>query len=485
MRKMMFLTLLLLPLTARAQVTCAAGNTVNDCFVSTYKERLTELRPQDPASAATPVQKDSFAQAAGESVKRQVQAKPTGPTAPGSAIGSANQDFLSLLVASLESAQLDQKNRQLNFAFNFPQKILGSAVKVQTVFYQPEVLKKVQDMLTSAGEAKDLTSLQGKLSDGDDVAVMLSASPQTMYLGRKFKSHSVEFEALYRSAVLGRTDADRNAKLRDKPQMILQRFSNGAPGGQPVTIDTAKIGDVTRLEPGFVSVLQAAARSEAELEAERDRLFEDNHISSFADLLANQPQLSFSAGGRWRDRSVGPNEVNAEATLELGFVNLNRACPGGTCDAQKFRDYVEAHLRSLQADNSDKSGSKDNRFSLTVNYSRTQAYAFSLPADNIDLRMPRTTHFTYAVSYGRQVIFDKQGKPLGRIDLTGKYENFSDDPLHQDRGTLDLTYTQKVSDTFSLPLGISYANHGEFLGQVDRRLSAHFGLHAKVFGAGQ
>jgi hypothetical protein len=465
MRKMMFLTLLLFPLTARAQVTCAVGDTVGNCFISTYKE--------------------SLAKAAGESVKSQVQAKPTGPSAPGSAIGSANQDFLSLLVASLESAQLDQKNRQLNFAFKIPVKILGSAVKIQTVFYQPEVLKKVQDMLTSAGETKDLSTLQGKLSDADDVAVTLSASPETMSLGRNFKSHSVEFEELYRSAVLDRIAADRNAKLRDEADQILQRFSSRAPAGQPVDINTTKIGDVVLLEPEFVSILQAAARSEAGLEAERDRLFEDNHLSSFADLLANQPQLSFSAGGRWRDRAVGPNEVTTEATLELGFVNLNRACPGGTCDVQKFKEYVGAHLRSLQADSSDKSGSKDNRLSFSVNYSSTQAYAFSLPADHIDLQMPRTTHLTYAVSYGRQVIFDKGGKSLGRIDLTGKYENFSDDPLHQDRGTLDLTYTQKVSDTFSLPLGISYANHGEFLGQMDRRLSAHFGLHAKVFGAGQ
>jgi hypothetical protein len=375
-------------------------------------------------------------------------------------------------------------NRQLNFAFNFPQKILGSAVKIQTVFYQPEVLKSIQDMLTSAGETKDVSALQGKLNDADDVAVMLSAAPETKYWGRSFKSHREQFEDLYRSAVLNRVDADRNAKLRDEEDKILQSFSR-APEGQPVYFRTAKIKDVVLLEPRFVSILQAAARSEAELETEKDLLFADSHLASFADLLANQPQLSFSAGGRWRDRSVGPNEVNAEATFELGLVNLNHACPGGECIDKEFKEYVGAHLRSLQAATSDKSGSKDNRFSFTINYSRTQAYAFSLPADNIDLRMPRTTHLTYAISYGRQVIFDKGGKSLGRIDLTGKYENFSDDPLHQDRGTLDLTYTQKVSDTFSLPLGISYANHGEFLGQVDRRLSAHFGLHAKVFGAGQ
>jgi hypothetical protein len=485
MRKMMFL-LLLSPLTAHAQPSCTAADTVSKCFFSTLDQRLAELRPQATMSPAElqSAPTSAFSQAADQSVQHQMQSRTPGPMAPGSAIGSANDDFLSRFIATLQSAQLDQKNRQLNFAYNVPEKILDSSVKFQAVFYQPEIAKNIQDMLTSAGKTADLSALQSKLNDADDVSVMVSASRQTMHVGRSFKAHRKEFEDLYQHAVLQPINSDRtkNARLRDKAQMVLQRYSSQFPAGHAVDIESVKIGEVTLLEPGFVSDLQTSARSEAELEAERDRLLEDNHLSSFADLLANQPQLSFSFGGRWRDRAVGPNELDAHASYEMGFVNLNGACPTGKCDPVGFKNYVEKHLRSLQAESSDKTGSKDNRLSLAIDYSRTRDYAFSLPADNLDLQMPRATHWTYALTYARQMVFDKQGKPIGRIDVTGRYENFSDDPLHQDRGTLDLTYTQKVSDTFSLPIGISYANHGEFLGQVDRTLSAHFGLHAKVFG---
>jgi hypothetical protein len=473
MHKTILLTLLLFhPLAAYAEVSCKATDTVNACFTSTFNETLGTLRPQALAAAK-------------DLVQRQEQAKPTGPVAPDTAIGSATNDFLSRFIASLQSAQLDQKKGQLSFAYNVPAQILGSSVKVQTVFYRPEVLGKLQDALTAAGKTKDLSALQSKLNDADDVSVTLSAAPETMRLGRSFKPHREEFEALYKAAVLDRIDSSRNAKLRDNVQQVLQRYSSRFPPKVDIDIDGTPIGKVVEIEPKFVSILQAAARSAAELEAERDRLFGESYIASFADLLANQPQLSFSVGGRWRDRTVGANEVSAHASYEMGFVNLNRACPGGPCTPGLFKTYVENNLRSLQADNSDKTGSNDNRFTLTIDYRRTQTYAFSLPADDIDLKMPRATHWTYGMSYGRQLVFDKAGKPLGRIDLTGKYENFSDDPLHQDRGTLDLTYTQKVSDTFSLPLGVSYANHGEFLGQVDRRLSAHFGLHASVFGKDQ
>jgi hypothetical protein len=462
---MMLLLFLLSPLAAHAQTSCDATASVDKCFFFLYDERLTEL--------------------AGQAVQSQVQSRPTGPMAPGSAIGSASQDFLSRFIASLQSAQLDQKNRQLNFAYNLPEEILDSSVKLQTVFYQPEISKNIQDMLTNAGKTADLSALQSKLNDADDVSVMVGVSRQTMHVGRSFKVHREEFGDLYTDAVLKPISASRNtnAMLRDEKidavlQIVMQRSGKA-------DRETVKISDVTPISPDFVSDLRVVARSEAELEAERDRLLEDNHLSSFADLLANQPQLSFSFGGRWRDRAVGPNEFDAQASYEMGFVNLNGACPTGKCDPVGFKNYVEKHLRSLQAESSDKTGSKDNRLSLTIDYSRTRDYAFSLPADDVDLQMPRATHWTYALTYARQMVFDKQGKPIGRIDVTGRYENFSDDPLHHDRGTLDLTYTQKVSDTFSLPIGISYANHGEFLGQVDRTLSAHFGLHAKVFGQDQ
>ena len=48
---------------------------------------------------------------------------------------------------------------------------------------------------------------------------------------------------------------------------------------------------------------------------------------------------------------------------------------------------------------------------------------------------------------------------------------------------LGFTYelTRKVGN-LSIPFGIVYANHGEFLGDVDARLSAHLGLKFNMSG---
>ncbi len=62
-----------------------------------------------------------------------------------------------------------------------------------------------------------------------------------------------------------------------------------------------------------------------------------------------------------------------------------------------------------------------------------------------------------------------------RVDFVGSYENVSNDPQRQDRGVATLTITRKFGN-LTVPLGIVYANHGEFLGDVNKQLSAHVGL---------
>jgi hypothetical protein len=68
-----------------------------------------------------------------------------------------------------------------------------------------------------------------------------------------------------------------------------------------------------------------------------------------------------------------------------------------------------------------------------------------------------------------------------KVDLQGDYENVSDDPNRQDRGIVRLTFTPKMGARMSIPFGIVYANHGEFLSDVDARLSAHVGLVFNMF----
>ncbi|MGH9421815.1 MAG: hypothetical protein ACRD3J_17695, partial [Thermoanaerobaculia bacterium] len=58
--------------------------------------------------------------------------------------------------------------------------------------------------------------------------------------------------------------------------------------------------------------------------------------------------------------------------------------------------------------------------------------------------------------------------------------NISNDPSKKDQFVASLTFSQKVSDTLTMPLSIVYANHADYLPQTDKRLGVHFGVSYKV-----
>ena len=53
--------------------------------------------------------------------------------------------------------------------------------------------------------------------------------------------------------------------------------------------------------------------------------------------------------------------------------------------------------------------------------------------------------------------------PEGRIDLAFNYDDVSGDPKLDDRWVGSVTYTQKLTDSFTLPLSLVYANHEKYL----------------------
>jgi hypothetical protein len=65
---------------------------------------------------------------------------------------------------------------------------------------------------------------------------------------------------------------------------------------------------------------------------------------------------------------------------------------------------------------------------------------------------------------------------VGRIELSAKYDNVSNDPKRHDRLTATLKFAQKISDNASFPLSLIYANHADDLTNVNRRLNVHFGI---------
>ena len=63
-------------------------------------------------------------------------------------------------------------------------------------------------------------------------------------------------------------------------------------------------------------------------------------------------------------------------------------------------------------------------------------------------------------------------------------ENDPDIMGKQERLVASLTYTQRINDQFSLPIGVVWANKGEFLGDVDKKVSVNFGLKFRLMKNG-
>ena len=77
---------------------------------------------------------------------------------------------------------------------------------------------------------------------------------------------------------------------------------------------------------------------------------------------------------------------------------------------------------------------------------------------------------------GRNLRVEDDGTASLRADLTGSWEKWSDDPAHQDRGLLKLALTQRIDNDTSAVVGSVWATKPEFRGEVDKEVTARFGL---------
>jgi hypothetical protein len=187
--------------------------------------------------------------------------------------------------------------------------------------------------------------------------------------------------------------------------------------------------------------------------------------------------LFFSVTDHQRKNLVGPDEISGKLTYEWGSANQNRflraaaqACTdeGSDTCADKFTEYVQSHTAA--ADNAD-------RFSLAAEYAHVGSNNIVLAAPNpvVNLHADGSRQFTGTLAYGRVLRRTADHRDT-RLDVSGSYENFSNDPKKHDRGVVSVIVTTKISDTMSLPFGIEYANHGTYLTDVDKKLNVHFGL---------
>ena len=456
-KSLLFLLTLAFGTVAAHAQQCELTDKVVDCWMRFNPAAGSDVTQKTPAEAET---------------QKTVAAANTGISSLVSPSGSAVKDFLSLLSASLESSSLTSNGQALTFDYNPPLNILGAdhALKLQGVFTKP----KLNEQLTThfASNAASLAPFDNGLTNTDDVALSGTVQPTSERFGRSIVPHRPLFRLM-----LNALAPDRSAWLRSLGTAI------------------ASVEKLQSEEQTFDSLpadQQEAAMQAIETAAKQQQTFlraVGGFAGKFARLLNNQPQLYATALYDARKNVVGPNEWTAKLTYEMGAHNLNgfRRKHGTTCSEAALATKTTAAqcARLLQTFAGD-SNLEDDRLTISLEYHRTNRRWIKGAPDlgGFEFGYPRAHSFVYALTYGRTVQGIVTSTNNGRIDLSFKYDdvrNPSDTSKNvKSRAVGTITYTQKINDSFSLPVSLVYANHQSDLGDVDKKFNAHFGLVYKL-----
>jgi len=409
------------------------------------------------------------------SQEKEVAAEVTGTPTVDSFLGNSTRDFLSVFAAGLQTANISEKEDALTLDWNLRIQELGSdPVKLQAVVRKPTLFKSFSDKLPTDA---DRTRLKDDLGDFDDLTVSVSYASESKTHGRNLKPHLDLFEAIHGDL--------------EKVQPSEKEFALDLIAKLPELKDFAELDNVTfgaipeSVRERARGITIAAAEAIVASRAKFDQKFKAFQLDRFSDLINNQPQVYFSASRRERASLVGPRETSIKATYEKGFVNVNTFrkfaggdCPGATTEtgntcAAKFQQYVNdpAIVAGLDA---------SNRLSFSLEYSDSEDYKITDTAltDPFVVKGSRVTNGAF--TYGRIVRRDRVSSRDGRVDLSVTYADVRGDKDQDNRFIASAIYTQKMSDTMSLPIGVVWSNRDAHVPDSDRRLSVHFGLVFKV-----
>lgn len=467
----MLLSLAMARIAPAQAIRCDETQSAEACF-QRYYEPL-KKHTKKAASNAT--------NAMAKAIKDGVGGKPTGsePSASGAATGI--KDFLPELASALSIPGFAGTGRgidlQKNFdatgpVWQFPGTLQFSAVSAQPKLYDA-LLATTPDAKRSALS----DSVTKTINDLADVTLGASLNAESKSWGRSFRSSAREIDNLT-DAVLaqfeeGNTSQERafNALMREPAVVAQARACNN---GIPVSVRLSCFTDSirTRIE----EIAEAAAVADAAIEnAERDTL-RAYHLDQLENLINNQPQVNGTAKYRLRQEQVGPREGTATMRWEFSPVSLNAAheyCASATGSRTLTPSCYKAYLEQPGVLQSLSSGL---RLWLTTDISQSSAYDFALPTAASRTTLPASYALEPAAGMGAYFA----GAQRSRVDVELRYRWSSEQKVRENRFVGTATLTQKVNDASSGVLTIRYANKPEFLGIVDRQLTANLGLSYKL-----
>lgn len=421
---------------------------------------------------------------AAAATQQTVAAANTGVTSAATTpTASALQDFLSILSASLQSSSLTAKGNTLTFDWN-PHFATDQPVKFEAVFAQPTLSSAATTAFGT--NATGLTTAKDSLTNTDDITASITYSPANTNFGRSIDPHRAFFDQLVSTAF---TDAAAQA---DDALIV------GLQGAGVTSLSfPKKIEEITTdvaQQQALIAKIEAAAKAQQQLIT-----FADTLTRSYAKLLNNQPQLNLSLQYHERNELVGPSEMIAKATFEYGFRNLNtffrrhRASCDPAVVAQNPTPTAMTQCIDLLQRYAGNSGPDDGgdggRVSVSVEYRAADAVHVDLTQYAVKYDVDSGRSLVGTVT-GGWIVAPRENRKSGRLDLSVSYEDIRNAAVltgvtpvpadAKDRLIGSVTYTQKITDTLSFPIALVYANHADYLSNVDRKLNAHFGLQYKL-----
>lgn len=482
---------------ARGEALCSTAVTIGECQRQVSATLLPEAAAtalEDSSAAAT---KETMVALGAAAESADLEAMPTGMDTGGATLQSTTKDMVPLAAIAGLLGQGDGTNDQgdivANLNFLLPGGLAGRNSQLQAVATtEPTLSAAVREALPETSRDDLAGALREKISGGDQLAISFTYNLQGLNRGRNFELYRNRYRALVRPMV----------DLMVNQQQTSGALSDAAfelcPAAFHEDEEKTLFADIAA-KCGANAELQARALIAAETAAFLNPLaslrasLTTKRFDRFGELVANQPQLHVSLTATEREPLVGADTASGKLTYEWARVNLAHAMSedchrrletGGdpkpddafveAC-AREYTSYVTAHAAEI---------AEGERISFTLEYESVESLLVPLStllpdADVEDFRSPSSKTRIAKLGWSRN-FGGLQGQPT-RFDLVAGYEDVRDDPTRRDRFVATATMNLKFGE-IDVPFGIVYANHGKYLGEVDKQFSAHFGLKFDLKG---
>ena len=430
---------------------CDEGLTISDCIDS--------VRQQAEASTARPEA------AKADELKAQVTAKvdeskgkksASGADPFASTLASTLTDFLPFLASAFEVDSLAEDGRSLTLNLA-PSQLDNQPLRLQAVVHKLEVFDQLEEAIPEGEREERVGRLEEGLDDFDDVEFVA-----TYRLNRKDSRYVADYQGTF-AEIVGFA-ANKLAKAAKRTDDVLSIVQNEIQPFFPpeledeVTLAQARdaLGPTRYLEL-LKLIDQAGNAQHIWTNAVSDSV--EKYFDPFARAVNNRSQWLVTASYRIHDEAVGPESWKGSFRYEREFLG----------NPERFKAIVE----SGDADLLDRWNRHAGRHRLVVSVDYEETKSYPSPLADVDLSLDGSHSFVSKVAYG--LYLDDAAKRR-RLDFSYSYEDVSSDPQRQDRMVASLAVTQQVSDDLSILIGVTYANYAKFLGEVDQRWGAHFGL---------